>query len=160
MLPPTARSHPGYMIFRDDNLKPAFDARPRSWRWMSFYVRQRMKTITNGTQAVASPVREGLFGLVVSGISAAVSITAIMAWIYMAGSTATIESGGPAFAANIEPMANSFLGIASGGVGLLITACSIWFSDKRFPKSFTFYHFCSFTFLIPSAFLLVTMFTR
>ena len=116
--------------------------------------------MTNETQAGASPVREGLFALVVSGVSAAVSITAIMTWIYMAGSTATIDSGGPAFAANIGPMVNSLLGIASGGVGLLVTACSIWFSDRRFPKSFTFYHFCSLVFLIPSAFLLVTMFTR
>jgi hypothetical protein len=119
-----------------------------------------MQTITNANQAESSPVRKGLFGLVVSGISAAVSITAIMTWIYMAGSTATIDSGGPAFAANMGHMVNSLLGIASGGVGLLVTACSIWFSDKRFPKSFTFYHFCSLIFLIPSAFLLATMFTR
>ena len=119
-----------------------------------------MKTIANETQAGASPAREGLFGLVVSGISAAISIAAIMTWIYMAGSTAAINSGGPAFAVNIGPMVNSLLGVASGGVGLLVTACSIWFSDKRFPKSFTFFHFCSFVFLIPSAILLVTLFTR
>jgi len=116
--------------------------------------------MTNATQAGASPVREGLFGLVVSGISAAISISAMITWIYMAGSTAAIDSGGPAFAANIGPIANSLLGIASGGVGLLVTGCSIWFSNKRFPKSFTFYRFCSLVFLIPSAFLLVTMFTR
>jgi hypothetical protein len=119
-----------------------------------------MKTMTNENQSGASPVREGLFGLVVSGISAAVSTTAIMTWIYMAGSTATIDSGGPAFAANIGPMVNTLLGIASGGAGLLITGFSILCSDKRFPKSFTFYHFCSLVFLIPSVFLLVSMFTR
>lgn len=116
--------------------------------------------MTNETQSEASPVRDGLFGLVVSGVSAAVSITAIMTWIYMAGSTATIDSGGPAFAANFGPMVNSMLGVALGGVALAITFCSVGFSDRPFPKSFTFYHFCSLVFLIPSAFLLVTIFTR
>ena len=116
--------------------------------------------MTNATQSGASPFREGLFGLVVSGISAAISITAIMTWIYMDGSTATIDSGGPAFAAYFGPRVNSLLGILLGGVALAIIFCSVGFSDRPFPKSFTFYHFCSVVFLIPSAFLLVTMFTR
>ena len=119
-----------------------------------------MKTGTNTEQEQASPSRDGLFSLVFSGISAAISIVAIMTWIRMAESTATIDSGGPAFAANIGPMMNTLLSIVSGGFALLVTCCSIWFSEKRFPKSFTFYHFCSFVLLIPSAFLVATMFTR
>ena len=119
-----------------------------------------MKTETNTEQAGASPVREGLFAVVFSGIAAAISVTAIMTWIHMAGSTAAIDSGGPAFAANIGPMMNSLLGIVAGGVALLVTCCSSWFSEERFPKSVTFYHFCSFVLLIPSAFLLATMFRR
>lgn len=119
-----------------------------------------MKTKTNETQPVSSPVREGLFGLVVSGISAAISITAIMTWMHMAKSTATTDSGGPAFAANFGPMVNSLLGISLGGVALVFTFCSVGFSDRPFPKSFTFYHFCSLVLLLPSVFLLITLFTR
>lgn len=116
--------------------------------------------MTSNRQADAFLGQKGLFGLVVSGISATVSITAILTWMHMAESTATIDSGGPAFAANIGPLVNSLLGLTLGVVALLVIGFSIGFSEKRFPKSFTFYQFCSLVFLAPSAYLLSTMFIR
>ncbi|MGJ8634187.1 MAG: hypothetical protein ACSHX7_09735 [Luteolibacter sp.] len=116
--------------------------------------------MSNAKKAKLSPIREGLISLVVSGIAAAISTTAILTWWHMAESTATIESGGPAFAANLGPAVNSLLGILLGVIALLLTACSIGFSEKRFPKSFTFCHFCSLVLLIPSGILLTAMFTK
>lgn len=118
-----------------------------------------MKTLTNTKQAEGSPVRAGLFSLVFSGISAAISITAILTWIHMAGSTATIDSGGPAFSAYFIPNVISLLGVVSGGFALLVTCCSIWFGEKRVSKALTFYQICSFVLLCPAAFLLVAMIT-
>lgn len=105
----------------------------------------------------ASFVREGLFALVVSGISAAISITAIMTWLHMAESTSIVDSGGPAFAVNIGPLMNTVLGVVAGGFAFVVICGSILLSEKRFPKSFTFYHFCSLVLLIPSPFLLIRL---
>jgi hypothetical protein len=118
-----------------------------------------MKTMRDANRATSAVNRDGLIGLVLAGIAAAVSVTAIMTMTHMSKSTAKIESGGPAFAANFGPGVNSLLGLLLGFVAFLTIFCSLWFSEKRFPRSFTLYHLCSLILLLPSAFILFNMFT-
>lgn len=102
-------------------------------------------------------VRDGFSGLVLAGMSAAFSVTAILTWIYMARQRTSLESGGPAFAANIEPLILSLVGILLGGFSLLLTCSSLYLFWNGLRMTFTFYHFFSFLFLVPAAFLLVNL---
>jgi hypothetical protein len=105
-------------------------------------------------------VRDGFTGFILAGLSAAFCATAILSWIYMARNISNLESGGPAFSANFEPMMFSLLGIGLGVLSLLVTCSSLFLFWKGFRRTFTFYHFCALLFLAPATFLLGTMIMR
>jgi len=134
-----------------------FQARPRRAIPMTFA--KEIETMRETNKATSAISKDGLFGLVVAGIAAAVSVTAIITRFHMSRSTATIESGGPAFSANFGPAVNSLLGLLLGFVAFLMIAGSLLCSEKSFPRSFTFYHLCSLILLLPSSFILIGMFT-
>ena len=120
-----------------------------------------MKTLTNKEKVEGVIVRDGLFSLIVSGVSAAISTTGILTCIRMAGTTSTIDSGGQAFSANMDFLLNTLPGVVSGGVALLAINCSIWYSRRiHSKKPVTFYHFCSFFLLIPSLLLFMILVKR
>jgi hypothetical protein len=102
-------------------------------------------------------VRNGFTGFILAGLSAAFSTTAILTWIYMARNITNLESGGMAFAANIEPLILSLVGIGLGGFSLLVTCSSLYLFWKGSRQTFTFYHFWAFLFLVPAVFLLAVL---
>ena len=75
----------------------------------------------------------------------------------MARNVTNLDSGGPAFAANIEPLMFSLIGIALGVFSLLMTCSSLFLFWKGLRLTFTFYHFCALLFLAPATFLLANM---
>jgi hypothetical protein len=110
-----------------------------------------MKILNTGKTTI---VREGFFAFLSSAVSAVVSTAAIMGWIYAAQHRETLDSGGPAFAANLGPMITTLSGIALGGFALVTTVGSLLLSDRQVKEAFTFYHGCAIVLLGPAAFLI------
>jgi len=54
----------------------------------------------------------------------------------------------------------SLVGIALGGLSLLVICSSLFLFWKGWRLTFTFYHFCAFLFLAPATFLLANMILR
>lgn len=98
----------------------------------------------------------GLTSFIVAGLSAAVSVAAIMEWHYMAGQQLDLE-GAAAFSADLVPLLKTFSGMFLGAVALLIFVLSFVLGKKRPLRRFSFYHAAALLMLTPSTYLLVRM---
>lgn len=97
----------------------------------------------------------GLAGFIISAMSAALSLFAILSWMHSAKIDVSELEGGPAFSANLSmnlfPLLAAALGIVVAAVGVILTLISMYGKPGR--SAFSMLHLLSLLLLTPGAYL-------
>lgn len=89
--------------------------------------------------------------MIVSAVSCSFSASAIGFAIAAARAEIQVDSGGPAFAVNMEFFFPATIGLIVGFIALGILFLSVWGSGLGIKKSFGLYHWVSVVLLLPAA---------